>query len=438
MTVSFTEYSHVVSDYNDEDTDYDELDGTCVPDVCHKHWLLSALSNLVEWGAMTPEQSNHLVTWEGNVYESFKLDQKARHTNDVGIRPVGAEFPSVVVQSGTPGTAEQILAEAGEWFQRSAGAVQQVIILIWNIENYKLVDIDVDVYVYDPQSSSGMSRLSKETVVPGVSNEENTLGVEFNIGRLFARQVPWASLKPFMTYFMTTHELIDMAQEILDAEAEEREEAAAIQAAIEKRRKDREDEEQRRIAARLQADLEEQLRVDEERRERRRRHEEAERKRLAEMQAAEEQKRRSNRRNDRTRADRPFPRPPISAPSQPHPVTVAAEFNDRNGDFNPSHYRREHRRREYDQMGASQQGSPAYRHQSPPRRHRHPQSRIAVETRVEVNNTDGYPRRETRNQETVRPPPQGVKRLAQKLRHGMIILWLGPRSRQATIQDQWR
>lgn len=64
---SYNDHSDLGSEFNsDIDMDIDEIEGTNVPNVCHKQWLLDELSNIVQSGTMTIEQTNYLVTWEGN------------------------------------------------------------------------------------------------------------------------------------------------------------------------------------------------------------------------------------------------------------------------------------------------------------------------------------------------------------------------------------
>lgn len=93
------------------------------------------------------------------VYDDCDVEGEPRDEPDVGIRPAGADFPSLIILSGIWKDQGRVREEMTEWIMEGEGAVQKAVILLWRMEDQKLIDFVVEVYKYDEKVEDTVKKI---------------------------------------------------------------------------------------------------------------------------------------------------------------------------------------------------------------------------------------------------------------------------------------
>ncbi|KAF8537737.1 hypothetical protein BDD12DRAFT_887099 [Trichophaea hybrida] len=169
-----------------------------------------------DMGILNPEQSDSLIPWEGDVYEAFNLEGQERYEKDVGLRPAGAELPTLIVQSCWEDSYSQMYDEMKQWLYLGNGAVQKAILLKWSLNDPDSIECGLEVYVYDNDQSTRFRRIMQQQLLPTMDTYMPS--IKITIGEIFGHNLPWKDLHPNMAYYISANLLSEMMLQTLQSE----------------------------------------------------------------------------------------------------------------------------------------------------------------------------------------------------------------------------
>lgn len=81
--------------------------------------------------------------------ESRECTSSKRDIQDVYLVPIGADFPSLVVECGGLPDRQEMIADMRDWFRKGHGKVVKVILMIWIMLPEAIMGGRIEAYDFD-------------------------------------------------------------------------------------------------------------------------------------------------------------------------------------------------------------------------------------------------------------------------------------------------